>query len=44
MIGPPTFRQNDHELPPRLADASYHSWRRPSSDGRKTISISGIWK
>ena len=27
-----------------LAEASYHSWRRPSSDGRNTMSISGIWK
>ena len=27
-----------------LSDASYHSWRNPSSDGRKTMSISGIWK
>src|SRR5262245_18855035 len=43
-IGPPTWRQNDHDEPPRLADASYHSWRTPSREGRKTISISGIWK
>jgi len=43
-IGPPTWRQNDQLEPPRLAEASYHSCRSPSSAGRKTMTINGIWK
>ncbi len=42
--GPPTYRQYCHEDEPRFSDASRHWTFSPSIAGRKTSTISGIWK
>ena len=42
--GPATRVQYVQVVPPRLSAASRHCGRMPSSAGRNTITISGIWK
>jgi hypothetical protein len=43
-MGAATRRQYCHVLAPRFTAASRHCGRIPSRAGRKTITISGIWK
>ena len=42
--GTATCQKYCHRVAPRLTAASRHWGRSPSSAGRKTITINGIWK